>query len=285
MLRLDDLLYKKLPDEYTADLKIYANSNLSIAKPEKFVANIEICFDNYYFFIPTATPPPTKICKKVYEFKANRAIALNPEQSILLTEDVPTKEYTSIIINKKLVQEVAYQTCGREEVQFITDSYAISRRLKSFFDDFVYEATNAHSSYSLMLDSISIQIVIQLLREINSNIFNKISCKAYSDKSHIIKAIDFIEEYYNSNISIEDLCKVSNLSPYHFIRLFKAKTGRTPHNYILDKKIEEAIKIIKSKDYSLIEVAQICGFISQSHFSTVFKKRVGISPSSYKKQL
>lgn len=285
MLKLDDLLYKKLPDEYTTDLRIYANNNLSIAKLEKYVANIEFCFNNYYIFIPTVTPPPTKICKKVYEFKANRAVALNPDQSILVTEDAPTKEYTSIIINKKFLQEVAYKACGRTEVQFIIDSYVISRRLMNFFEDFIYEAINAQSSYSLMLDSISIQIAIQLLREINSNISNKINGKTYSDKPHINKAIEFIEEYYNSNISIDDLCKVSNLSPYHFIRVFKVETGKTPHEYILDKKINEAIKIIKDKKYSLNEVAQLCGFISQSHFSTVFKKRIGASPLSYRKQL
>lgn len=285
MLKLDDILFKKLPDEYTSDLKIYASNNISIAKPDKFITNVESCFNNYHISIPTVTPPPTKIGSRVYEFKANRAMVLNPGQPILVTEDVPTKEYIAIVVNKKFMQEIAYNACGKTDVQFILDNYVVSRRLMNSIEEFIYEATNKLSNFTLMLDSLSIQIAVQLLREIDSNITSKISKKVYSDKPHINKAIEFIEEYYNSNISIEDLCKVCNLSPYHFIRIFKQETGKTPHEYILDKKIEEAIKLIEGKQYSLNEIAQLCGFISQSHFSTVFRKRIGISPSLYRKQL
>lgn len=285
MLTLDNMVFKKLPDEYITDLKAYANNNISIAKPNKFIVKIESCFDNYHISIPTVTPPHTKIGNKIYEFKANRAMALNPGQSILVTQDVHTREYTALVINKRFLQEIAYNACGKTDVQFILDSYVVSRRLTNFFEDFIYEATNMQSNYTLMLDSISIQIVIQLLREINSNILNKINRKVYSDKPHINKAIEYIKEYYNSNISIDDLCKVCNLSPYHFIRIFKLETGKTPHEFILDKKISKALRKIKDGQHSLNEVSQLCGFISQSHFSTVFKKKVGVSPLVYKRQL
>jgi len=108
----------------------------------------------------------------VHTFKANRAIVANPQQSLLVTQNVSTKEYTALFINKKFIEQIAYDICGRSEVQFINDNYIISKQLIQLFENFIYEYTNIHPTCPLMLDSISTQIAIQILRRFSMD--NKI---------------------------------------------------------------------------------------------------------------
>ena len=90
--------------------------------------------------------------------------------------------------------------------------------------------------------------------------------------------------YYNSNIKIDDICNQINISPYHFIRMFKAKTGTTPHEYLLGIRVNKAEEMLKKGIYSIEEVARLCGYIDASHFSSYFKRVLGVTPSAYKKK-
>ena len=78
---------------------------------------------------------------------------------------------------------------------------------------------------------------------------------------------------------------IANLSPYHFIRVFKAETGKTPYEFLLEIKVEKAIELIKARKYTITEIAMMCGFTSSSHFSNVFRKIKGISPTDFIKYI
>jgi AraC-like DNA-binding protein len=277
-------------------IKIYTHPNIILVKPSFYILNMECHFDNYHFPIPAFQPPTLKIGRREYTLSPYRAMAINPEQSIknvrgdtkqtsLTTQYMSTKEYTALFVNKRFLQGIAYNVCGKAEVQFVNDNYIVTKQLKGFLESFAYEFVNMQQGRSLLLDCTSTQIAIQLLRELKSNLSSSVLEKTYQGKSHASKATEFMREYYTSDVHLDDLCKVANLSPYHFIRVFKAEIGKTPHEYLLDLRIEKAKEMIKANQYALHEIADICGFIKQSHFCTVFKKRVGVSPSTYRKEL
>jgi AraC family transcriptional regulator len=279
---------RELPIEMPVQTGIFYDKNTIIVRPNTFITNVETNFSDYHFSIPSVDPPTTKIGKKEYDFKANRAIVLNPEESIFVkkdTRDIPTKEYTALFINRKFLQEISYEVCGRTYVSFTNSNYTISNKMRFAFESFADEFKNFQPGNRLILESISTQITIELLRGLKSNIYDKIHEKKYGGVHHIIKVIEFMEEHYNSSISLDDLCKVANLSLYHFIRVFKEETGKTPHEYQIDIKIRKAEEILRRKHYSLKEIAQMCGFINQSHFCTVFKRKMGESASSYIKKI
>jgi len=71
----------------------------------------------------------------------------------------------------------------------------------------------------------------------------------------------------------------------HFIRAFKATTGMTPHAFLTDLRIARAAEQLKTRGLSITEVALACGFSSPGHFSTVFRRIVGVTPSKYRKAL
>jgi AraC family transcriptional regulator len=288
---MEDLISRvsrELTVEMPINTNVFYNNNTIIVRPNIFIANDENCFSDYHFSIPSTTTPPIRIGKKEYNVKANRVLTLNPEESIIIKNsagNLPTKEYIVLFINKKFLQEISYEIYGKTYVSFANSNYTINNTMRYAFELFAKEFKNAHAGNALMLKSLSTQIAIGLLRGLKSNMCNKVNGKSYDGIHYIDKVIDFMEENYNSAISLEDLCRVANQSLYHFIRVFKQETGKTPHEYLIDIKIRKAEEMMKRKEHSLSEIAQLCGFINQSHFCTVFKRKIGESASAYRKKL
>jgi AraC family transcriptional regulator len=75
---------------------------------------------------------------------------------------------------------------------------------------------------------------------------------------------------------------VAGRSPWHFARAFKAEIGQSPHQYLLQRRIDRARDLLAHSKASLIDVSMKCGFASQSHMCDVFRERLGVSPSQYR---
>lgn len=98
----------------------------------------------------------------------------------------------------------------------------------------------------------------------------------------VLPALDYIEAHYAEHITLTDLSALINVSEDHFIRLFKQATQRTPFAYILDYRIEQALKLLGTDSYSITQISDMTGFSNVQYFSQVFKDRVGVSPSVYR---
>lgn len=102
------------------------------------------------------------------------------------------------------------------------------------------------------------------------------------------KALQRVREYIHDNlqqdISIDALCNVAHISKYHFIRLFRGQFGITPHQYVLNCKVNRARTIIGSGTPAS-RTAQMCGFADASHLNRHFKRTYGITPKQYQQQI
>lgn len=100
--------------------------------------------------------------------------------------------------------------------------------------------------------------------------------------------LDSIVGYINNNldkkISIEDLAAKAYMSKFHFIRVFKKTFGYTPHEFIINSRINAAKFYLLSSNKTLKEIVFLCGFTSESAFSNSFKKVVNISPTKYREK-
>ena len=90
---------------------------------------------------------------------------------------------------------------------------------------------------------------------------------------------------FDSDLSLQALANVSGYSRVHFVRMFRAATGSSPHNYLLNLKLERVRELLKDRSMSLIDIALDCGFSSHSHMSRLFHKIVGVTPSAYRRNL
>lgn len=96
-----------------------------------------------------------------------------------------------------------------------------------------------------------------------------------------------VQEYITAGIAeritLSDLASVAGLSRMHFAAQFRAATGRSPHDYLLQQRIGCAKAAMAGHDVALAEVALSVGFQTQSHFSTVFKRMTGESPGRWQR--
>ncbi len=93
---------------------------------------------------------------------------------------------------------------------------------------------------------------------------------------------DFILAHLSQDISLEALAQQIGFSPYHFARLFRQTTGESPHQFILRQRTEKARHLLKMTDMSLAHIALESGFANQSHFTRIFKHRLGLTPRAYR---
>lgn len=92
-----------------------------------------------------------------------------------------------------------------------------------------------------------------------------------------------IEASIHTDLSLESLAKESGYSRAHFLRMFRTATGVTPHQFVLDLRLRQAQNRIKETRDSLIDIAADCGFASQSHMTTVFRKYLDLTPAEIRR--
>jgi AraC-like DNA-binding protein len=104
-------------------------------------------------------------------------------------------------------------------------------------------------------------------------------------KRGVAKVIDYIHANVCANISLAAMAQIAGVSPNHFVLLFTKATGLTPHQYVLQVRIESAKLQLKDKTLSIAEVSRLTGFRAQEHFTKVFRKIVGITPREFRSMI
>jgi len=94
--------------------------------------------------------------------------------------------------------------------------------------------------------------------------------------------IDHIRTHYGETISLTQLCEPAHVCRDHLIRLFKAATNKTPMEYLMDVRLEEAMKLLVDTELSVSQVATRCGFGSSSYMARQFRSRLGTTPLAYR---
>ena len=95
----------------------------------------------------------------------------------------------------------------------------------------------------------------------------------------------FVNENLSSNLSLTDIAALVQMGPCHFARAFKESTGLSPHQYLLRRRIDRAVEMLKDERSSLAGIAYDLGFSSQGHFTTVFRKFTGTQPTNFRERL
>ena len=95
------------------------------------------------------------------------------------------------------------------------------------------------------------------------------------------RAIDFIEARFASPVSLQELADSAGVGIRQFTRVFREATGRSPHQYLLHRRIEQS-KVLIREGLPLADVALQCGFCDQSQLTRTFVRQVGTTPGRFR---
>jgi AraC family transcriptional regulator len=180
-----------------------------------------------------------------------------------------------------------------EQVFGMTADLVVVRTIEGQRDPFITqvagllsrEVLSGDAASGVLAASVATQLAVHLLRNYIERPEPADSGPAESGQTTaapraVSLATAFIDEHYGRNIGLAEIAEAAHLSPFHLSRLFKKATGRTPHQYLLEVRVNSARALLTAGAgaRSLADVAAAVGFADQSHLTRHFKRVLGVTP-------
>lgn len=195
-------------------------------------------------------------------------------------------EFLAIALPPEFVSR-AFQDSGiPENVGFQTRRGASDAVIADFAQSFQRELTSGSYGGALYGESMAVAFALHLLEcyRDRSQTLRKPPGKLSSQQ--LKQTIEHVHDCLGEDISLTNLSEQINLSAFHFARLFKNSLGLSPHQYILQNRVERAKKLIAvAAQTNLTDIGIQVGFYDQAHFTKAFKRVVGVTPKGFRKQL
>ena len=179
---------------------------------------------------------------------------------------------------------VAHYADDMNNIRLKTLEYIIWGEKKAF------EAGAINYGFSYRRDYLDAAMACTGYEELRKWFLDKMvnACRAIRDQkedqsnSAAKKAMLYIQENYNKDISLDDVSGIVNISPYYFSKIFKEETGENFIEYVTKVRIEKAKEFLAQPDISIKEAGIRSGYTDPNYFSRIFKKQTGMTPSEYK---
>lgn len=136
---------------------------------------------------------------------------------------------------------------------------------------------NSLISPNMNKEAISFQVK-QIFMEIINQL---ISAKNSEGKKIVNDVIEYIDKNYSEKISLESIARRYYINPSYFSQLFKIITNHNFLTYLIEKRVQKAKELLDLGNLKVYQVSQMVGYDDDKHFSQIFKKYTGLSPTEY----
>ena len=202
--------------------------------------------------------------------------------------DQPKGKMDTIIVhlNKKLLEEVFENEKPSlwEELRSPVNKYVVqtaASELVSFYFDGIRRMFENKAALSDTILKIKLkEIILLLLQSDNAEPFRQIIKSLFSERTFSFK--DIVDAHVLSAASVENLAQLTHVSLSTFKRRFQEIYGTSPGRYIMEKRLDKVAECLRVTDDAVSHIGYDLGFDSPEHLSRVFKKKFGVSPSSYR---
>jgi len=225
--------------------------------------------------------------------KANEFLALYEPGSVSFTGPgmVPPYRFTGDIeflvmeVAPKFIVWAADELVARRPIE-IAQCFAVKdERLRHILLTMHHELLNGFQSGRLFGECIGLSFATALLTRHSVVPLRSRQYKGGLPQYKLRQLSEYIDVNLASSLSLSEMADQLDMGPCHFARAFKESVGVSPHQYVLRRRIERALQLLKGTHPSLAEMSRELGFSSQGHFTTVFRRLVGVSPSNYREQV
>ncbi len=215
-------------------------------------------------------------------------------------EQFPVKEDDLIVVNPNVSHTeisnpdtpLEYIVLGISGLQFLSDDgtgfydysihnyYNYKHEVLFYLRTLVEEIKNEDENFGIISQNLLEILILNIVRRTKNNILIKPTTKVNKECRFIEQ---YINEHFSEDITLQKLSNLTYLNKYYIVHVFKKYKGLSPINYLIERRIHEAKKLLETTNYSVSKVAEISGFSSQSYFSQIFKKEMNMTPNQYRK--
>ena len=144
------------------------------------------------------------------------------------------------------------------------------------------ERANEHSA--LFIDHIALAFHAHVMRAYGDASVPDEMASGGLSPWQLRRVLDFLSAHLSDDPTVAELARECGLSSGYFTRAFRQTTGATPHQWLIRKRVERARGLLLGNGLGLADIALVCGFVDQSHFSRVFAKFEGDSPGRWRQR-
>ncbi len=190
-------------------------------------------------------------------------------------------EYIFIFLHPTFLQRTAHDWLRGNTIE-LEGQYAIANSLIHSLALTMRSALRAETLDHLYLDSLINVLVIHLLKAYSGCLLTPPTQLPTVSKRWLSQVTDYIDEYLDRDLRLSKLAEVANMSESNFSHQFKAYMGTSPHQYVIQQRIKRAQVLLLNPELSIVEIAYLCGFNSQSHLTIYFRQHTGVTPNVYR---
>jgi AraC family transcriptional regulator len=211
-------------------------------------------------------------------------ISITPEQTSFFGRWDDDDHYLQIRIASDFLQSVATEALemNPDRLELLSEFRIRDRQIESIGLMLLSELQQDHLGGRLYVESLANVLAVHLLRQYSATEPRLFIHKGGLPERQVLQVLDYIHDHLERDIKLADLAALLGMSQFHFSYLFKQSIGTSPHQYLLQQRVERAKKLLKKTDRSITEIALECGFNSHSHLSKQFRQLAGMTPTAYR---
>lgn len=232
--------------------------------------------------------------KPVFDFNPGESLVLPPDETIYIdfpeanreqptkciTIELPLQKVDRIVANMnevmpKNTDSGEWEYSSGRSIHFI-NTKSVNLLIKKLFHIF----TEENRQRDLLIDMNISELIVHMLQTESRRLLMKNYRKRMHD-NRLAAAINYINENLTGSISIQKLADKVYMSKSSFYRYFNNEFGVPPVEYIQQKRVELACKLLQKKENSVTDVSARLGYSSLSYFIKLFKEQIGITPKQY----
>ena len=147
------------------------------------------------------------------------------------------------------------------------------------------ELSDGGAGGRLYLEGLATLLTVHLLRGFGSSRPALPQYRGGLPPRQMRRVLDYIDAHLTDELGLVELATIAGLSPNHFGEAFKTSVGKSPHRFVMEKRVQQAMDLLRHEKRSIAEIAHTAGFSSQNRLTENFRRVTGLTPGQFRRSL
>ena len=196
----------------------------------------------------------------------------------ILRRNLPFIQFEKLEHSMRKIQQ------DKESIKELLDVKSVNSKISDTLIKIAQLYIQKEPHFQLKICCLLQQIWITMCEEL-PNTEESISAEKLRDDTRIKLALQYMQAHFGENLSLDEIAKEAMISRSELCRCFQRTLHMTPKEFLLQYRIRQATVLLQKPEMRILDVAEITGFNSPSHFGVYFHKYMGCSPKEYRKHL